>query len=294
MSESLSWLASGHSSRPDWLVVPAEDSHRFNALSPSRWSSFCRLAAAALPLERPSVDSPVFQGRGVTTAHCRWSWWQRDGCRWGRWRFWAHDDWQGWCRSRREDSEEEEGDVWLNNLILQTQADVWSTCCLRESGSVSQFSKGFIPCAIPVEAISCSGSLFACTVALVVGAPSPRTDHAFTGRSEALLFLRPVLKCGIRVRGVWMFQGCCIKVFSRKQESPALSGAEAELCAISISSMEGLLRRVRHIELRAKYIQMLVKKKRLLLEHIPDFKTQVTVWPSHSRLGICWLTSRKR
>ena len=42
--------------------------------------------------------------------------------------------------------------------------------------------------------------------------------------------------------------------------------------AISISSMEGLLRRVRHIELRAKsakYIQMLVKKKRLLLEHIP-------------------------
>ena len=102
--------------------------------------------------------------------------------------------------------------------------------------------------------------------------------------------------------GVLMFQGCCIKVFSRKQECPALSSAEAELCtmtenskelvsrgmllesildgipltilgtpqcttgtyqlvlrndataAISISSMEGLLRRVRHIELRAKYI----------------------------------------
>ena len=69
-----------------------------------------------------------------------------------------------------------------------------------------------------------------------------------------------------------MFQGCCIKVFSRKQECPALSGAEAELCAISISSMEGLLRRVRHIELRAKYIQMLVKKKRLLLEHIPGLQ----------------------
>ena len=47
--------------------------------------------------------------------------------------------------------------------------------------------------------------------------------------------------------------------------------------AISISSMEGLLRRVRHIELRAKYIQMLVKKKRLLLEHILDFKTRVMV-----------------
>ena len=33
-----------------------------------------------------------------------------------------------------------------------------------------------------------------------------------------------------------------------------------------------LLRRVRHIELRAKYIQMLVKKKRLLLEHIPGLQ----------------------
>ena len=42
--------------------------------------------------------------------------------------------------------------------------------------------------------------------------------------------------------------------------------------AISTSSMEGLLRRVRHIELRAKYIQMLVKKKRLLLEHIPGLQ----------------------
>ena len=120
--------------------------------------------------------------------------------------------------------------------------------------------------------------------------------------------------------GVLMFEGCCIKVFSRKQECPALSSAEAELCvmtenskelvslgmllesildgipltilgtpqcttgtyqlvlrndataAISLSSMEGLLRRVRHIELRAKYIQMLVKKKRLLLEHIPGLQ----------------------
>ena len=35
--------------------------------------------------------------------------------------------------------------------------------------------------------------------------------------------------------------------------------------AISISSMEGLLRRVRHIELRARYIQMLVKRRRLIL-----------------------------
>ena len=184
----------------------------------------------------------------------------------------------------------------------------------------------FIPCAIPVEAIRCSGSLFACTVALVVDAPSPRADHAFSGRiakrrtAKRCWFLRRVLECGLRVGGVLMFEGCCIKVFSRKQECPALSSAEAELCAmtenskelvslgmllesildgipltilgtpqcttgtyqlvlrndataaISISSMEGLLRRVRHIELRAKYIQMLVKKKRLLLEHIPGLQ----------------------
>ena len=91
-----------------------------------------------------------------------------------------------------------------------------------------------------------------------------------------------------------MFQGCCIKVFSRKQECPALSSAEAELCAmtetskelvslamllrndataaISISSMEGLLRRVRHIELRARYIQLLVKRRRLILEHTPGLE----------------------
>ena len=36
--------------------------------------------------------------------------------------------------------------------------------------------------------------------------------------------------------------------------------------------MEALLRRVRHRELRAKCIQMLVKKKRLLLEHIPGLQ----------------------
>ena len=38
--------------------------------------------------------------------------------------------------------------------------------------------------------------------------------------------------------GVLMFEGCCIKVFSRKQESPALSSAEAELCAITENSKE--------------------------------------------------------
>ena len=33
-----------------------------------------------------------------------------------------------------QEGEEEEGDTWLNNLILQTQADVWNTFCLKESG----------------------------------------------------------------------------------------------------------------------------------------------------------------
>ena len=35
-----------------------------------------------------------------------------------------------------------------------------------------------------------------------------------------------------------MFQECCIKVFSRKQECPALSSAEAELCAMTENSKE--------------------------------------------------------
>ena len=44
--------------------------------------------------------------------------------------------------SEGEGSEEEEGDAWLNNLILQTQADVWNTFCLRESGCVFPFGEG--------------------------------------------------------------------------------------------------------------------------------------------------------
>ena len=38
--------------------------------------------------------------------------------------------------------------------------------------------------------------------------------------------------------GVLMFQGCSIKVFSRKQERPALSSAAAELCAMTENSKE--------------------------------------------------------
>ena len=63
MSKSLSWLASGHSTltRQVNRAGGRQSPGRFNARSPSgRWSSFCRLAAAALSLERPP---------GV----CRWS-----------------------------------------------------------------------------------------------------------------------------------------------------------------------------------------------------------------------------
>ena len=45
-------------------------------------------------------------------------------------------------RFRREGFEEEEGDTWLHNLILKTQADVWNTFCLKESGCVFSIGEG--------------------------------------------------------------------------------------------------------------------------------------------------------
>jgi len=114
---------------------------------------------------------------------------------------------------------------------------------------------------------------------------------------------------------ILVYKGCCVKFFSRKQEVPALSSAEAEIiaivetakemvslgmlletmivgipldsmgmpqhvtgsmalvmfndanAAISIGKMDGLLRRVRHLELRVKYIQHLYKMKRISLTH---------------------------
>ena len=78
--------------------------------------------------------------------------------------------------------------------------------------------------------------------------------------------------------------------------------------------MEGLLRRVRHIELRAKYIQMLVKKKRLLLEHISglqnpsdgltksfktrdmliNFEREVGLVPGLDTNGLSWIHAFQR
>eukprot|EP00435_Cladocopium_sp_Y103_P008630 s5046_g2.t1 len=112
--------------------------------------------------------------------------------------------------------------------------------------------------------------------------------------------------------GVLVYRGCCLKVFSRKQEVPALSSAEAELSRVENSKeliviamliqtiMEGTeldkigtpknptgtyalvlkndskaaisISRLRHVELRAKFIQFLVKKRRLLIEHLPGLE----------------------
>ena len=112
-----------------------------------------------------------------------------------------------------------------------------------------------------------------------------------------------------------IYKGCCIKFFSRKQEVPALSSAEAEIisivetakemvsigmllqtvvqgipldplgmplqttgdmglnmfndakAAISMGKMDGLLRRVRRLELRVKYCQHLHKTRKLSITH---------------------------
>ena len=114
---------------------------------------------------------------------------------------------------------------------------------------------------------------------------------------------------------ILIYRGCCVKFFSRKQEVPALSSAEAEIisivetgkemvslgmllqtmiqgipldpigmplqttgemgltmfndakAAISMGRMDGLLRRVRHLELRVKYCQHLYRKRKLSLTH---------------------------
>ena len=110
--------------------------------------------------------------------------------------------------------------------------------------------------------------------------------------------------------GVLTWNNCCLKTFSRKQSTIALSSAEAELAALtevakedlyvsllvqtlfegipedtetgryllraysdsesalSIAQMNTLLRKVRRIELRAAFLQQLVAKERLTLEHI--------------------------
>ena len=109
--------------------------------------------------------------------------------------------------------------------------------------------------------------------------------------------------------GIVTWNNCALKTFSRKQATIALSSAELAalteiaregLCisllvqtmvegmpegteegkhklhaygdsesALSIAQMGTLLRKVRHIELRAAFLPQLVAKERLSLEHIP-------------------------
>ena len=111
--------------------------------------------------------------------------------------------------------------------------------------------------------------------------------------------------------GVITWENCCLKTFSRKQSTTALSSAESELAALTeiareglyiallietilegipqdretgyyllkgysdsesavcISKMGTLLRKVRHIELRAAFLQELVDRGRFTIEHIP-------------------------
>ena len=41
-----------------------------------------------------------------------------------------------------DEDESQEGDTWLNTLILQTQLDMWNMFCLRERGLVFPVGEG--------------------------------------------------------------------------------------------------------------------------------------------------------
>ena len=144
--------------------------------------------------------------------------------------------------------------------------------------------------------------------------PAPQCPHA--GESKEIVSFCDASWGLDSVSGaIVVYRGCCIKFFSRKQEVPALSSAEAEIisivdtakemvslgmllqtmiqgipldplgmplqttgemgltmfndakAAISMGKMDGLLRRVRHLELRVKYCQHLYRRRQLSLTH---------------------------
>ena len=144
--------------------------------------------------------------------------------------------------------------------------------------------------------------------------PAPQCPH--TGESKEVVSFCDTSWGLDSVSGaIFVYRGCCIKFFSRKQEVPALSSAEAEIisivdtakemvslgmllqtiiqgipldplgmplqttgemgltmfndakAAISMGKMDGLLRRVRHLELRVKYCQHLYRRRQLSLTH---------------------------
>ena len=144
--------------------------------------------------------------------------------------------------------------------------------------------------------------------------PAPQCPHA--GESKEIVSFCDASWGLDSVSGaIFVYRGCCIKFFSRKQEVPALSSAEAEIisivdtakemvslgmllqtmiqgipldplgmplqttgemgltmfndakAAISMGKMDGLLRPVRHLELRVKYCQHLYRRRQLSLTH---------------------------
>ena len=144
--------------------------------------------------------------------------------------------------------------------------------------------------------------------------PAPQCPHA--GESKEIVSFCDASWGLDSVSGaILVYRGCWVKFFSRKQEVPALSSAEAEIisivdtakemvslgmllqtmiqgipldplgmplqttgemgltmfndakAAISMGKMDGLLRRVRHLELRVKYCQHLYRRRQLSLTH---------------------------
>ena len=144
----------------------------------------------------------------------------------------------------------------------------------------------------------------------------PATQCPYVGEPrEVISFCDASWGLGSVSGAIIIYKGRCIKFFSRKQEVPALSSAEAEIisivetakemvsigmllqtviqgipldplgmpqqtigemglrmfndakAAISMGKMDGLLRRVRHLELRVKYCQHLHKTRKLSITH---------------------------
>ena len=112
--------------------------------------------------------------------------------------------------------------------------------------------------------------------------------------------------------GVLFVDGAPVKVYTRQQTSVALSSAEAELtaicegmkeglglfaliqhlyrraaipvvksdvqAAINISSMYGLLRRIRRIDLRLRWVQETLREQRALLEWVPGLENVADIF----------------
>ena len=144
--------------------------------------------------------------------------------------------------------------------------------------------------------------------------PAPQCPHAGEPK-EIVSFCDASWGLDSVSGAVLIYGGCCVKLFSRKQEVPALSSAEVEIiaivetakemvslgmllqtmiqgipldplgmplqttgemsltifndakAAIRTGRMDGLLRRVRHLELRVKYCQHLYRRRQLSLTH---------------------------